>query len=323
MEENKEKRKILVTGSGGMLGTELCAALSDDYEIAGLDIVQKTEDRRQKTDFVKCDIADKKFTRKTIIELKPDIIIHAAAWTDVDGCERNAEKAKKINETGTENVAQAAGETGALLVYMSTDFIFDGNKKTPYVEDDLSAPLGVYAATKLAGEKIVKKLKKSIIIRTSWLYGKNGKSFVETILEKTKKETTLKVVDDQVGSPTYTKDLAVGIRKLLDIMLRRTPNHSPLCGLGTGQARDEGRGTKEIFHISNKGEVSRFDYAKEILKVAGLETVKVEPAKSAELHCVVKRPAYSVLDNTKFERLTQHKMRPWQDALKGYMDEKA
>ncbi|MBL7158606.1 MAG: dTDP-4-dehydrorhamnose reductase, partial [Candidatus Omnitrophica bacterium] len=249
MEENKEKRKILVTGSGGMLGTELCAAFSDDYEIAGLDIVQKTEDRRQKTDFVKCDIADKKFTRKTIIELKPDIIIHAAAWTDVDGCERNAEKAKKINETGTENVAQAAGETGALLVYMSTDFIFDGNKKTPYVEDDLSAPLGVYAATKLAGEKIVKKLKKSIIIRTSWLYGKNGKSFVETILEKAKKETTLKVVDDQVGSPTYTMDLAVGIRKLLDIMLRRT--------------KGEGRGTKEIFHISNKGEVSRFDYAKE------------------------------------------------------------
>ena len=143
-----------------------------------------------------------------------------------------------------------------------------------------------------------------MIVRTSWLYGENGKSFVKAILEKAKKSKVLKVVNDQVGSPTYTKDLAVALNALLNARCNR---------------RDV---IHDIFHISNKGEVSRFDYAKKILETAGLKEVKLEPVKSSELNCRVKRPAFSVLDNTKFEKLTGHRMRPWKNALMEYMNEK-
>lgn len=300
--EKTKVRKILVTGSGGMLGTALCRELSGDYDVAGIDINRAVLPVRG---FVKCDITDRKNTLKSIRREKPGLVIHAAAWTDVDGCEREPDKAHRINTEGTQNVAFAASELNIPLIYISTDFIFDGSKKTPYAEDARSNPLNVYAKSKLEGEKAARGLNKHIILRTSWLFGANGKNFVDTILNKAKKEKELRVVNDQVGSPTYAKDLAEAISKLLRL--------SPL---------------RETYHVSNKGAVSWFDYAKEIIKIAGID-VPLIPIKSRgvmhyapTLNRPAKRPAFSVLDNAKFEKATNFTMRSWQEALEEYLSNK-
>jgi len=286
VEKNQEKRKILVTGSSGMLGTYLCEILARDYSVVGFDAVMGQ------------DVTDRQATLGHIAAAKPEIIIHAAAWTDVDGCERDPKKANEINAAGTNNVADAARKTGALLIYISTDFVFDGSKSEPYSENDIPNPLSIYARTKLDGERIAEKADQHIIIRTSWLYGKNGTNFVDAILKKAKNGETLKVVNDQIGSPTYAKDLAKAILELF-----KTDNG--------------------IYHISNGGSVSWFDYAKEILRISGVQNVEIRPIKSPELNRPAKRPAFSVLDNAKFERLTGHKMRSWRESLKEYMNEKS
>ncbi|MGB2705628.1 MAG: dTDP-4-dehydrorhamnose reductase [Candidatus Omnitrophota bacterium] len=287
--QEKKRRKILVTGSSGMLGTDLCNELKSEYDIVGLDISGQG-------DFVRCDITDKDKVVKSILNAKPDLVIHAAAWTDVDGCEREPDKARKVNEGGTRNVAKAARALDAPLVYISTDFVFDGNKKSPYTEKDAPRPLNIYSKSKLEGEKTCATLGKYIIARSGWLYGSNGNNFVDTIIEKAKKESELRVVDDQWGSPTYTEDFAKAIGKLLSA-----------------------QGANGIYHISNKGEVSWFDYAREILKIAGVNNVKLIPINSSQLGRPAKRPAFSVLDNTKFEKATGFIMRPWQEALKEYL----
>jgi dTDP-4-dehydrorhamnose reductase len=296
------KKRILITGSSGMLGIDLWQELDRDYEVYGLDRIQNTEYRIQR--FCKADITKKRDVIEAIAGTKPDIVIHAAAWTDVDGCERDKDKAYKVNSEGTRNVALGCKETGAVLVYMSTDFVFDGRKRRPYKETDRTNSLSVYGDSKLKGEEAVKKiLERYFILRTSWLYGKNGRNFVDTILKKAKTKKVLKVVDDQVGSPTYTKDLAKAIHKLLNVFF----------------TSDERLATSDgIYHVSNTGSVSWYEYAKEILRLAGLKT-KVIPISSKELARPAKRPAMSVLDNTKFARFTGHKMRPWKKALEEYL----
>jgi dTDP-4-dehydrorhamnose reductase len=286
-------RKILVTGSSGMLGTAVSEWLSADYDIAGLD-------KRAGRSAEQVDITARDNTVKSIAGRKPDLVIHAAAWTDVDGCEKEPDKAQKINIKGTENVTVAASKLGIPLIYISTDFVFDGRKKTPYTEDDTPNPLNVYARSKLEGEKRVEKLNKYLILRTSWLFGANGKNFVDTILDEAKKEKNLRVVDDQVGSPTYAKDLAEAIGKLLKSGITRS----------------------NIYHVSNSGAVSWFDYAREILKLAGIKSVSLTPIKTKELKRPAGRPAFSVLDNTRFEEATGFAMRPWQEALAEYLNEK-
>ncbi|MDD5428963.1 MAG: dTDP-4-dehydrorhamnose reductase, partial [Candidatus Omnitrophica bacterium] len=232
------------------------------------------------------------------------IVIHAAAWTDVDGCERDREKAYRINASGTENVAVACKNAGAVLIYISTDFVFDGKKKEPYTEEDKTDPLNIYAASKLAGEEAVRKnLKEYFILRTSWLYGAGGKNFVDTIIAKAGTEKELKVVRDQAGSPTYTKDLACAIHRLADKIFR--DRRQPTAAFGT-------------YHVSNSGSVSWYDYACEILRLAGLDT-KVKAITSAELARPAKRPAMSVLDNSKFASFTGYAMRDWKIALKEYI----
>lgn len=308
MEEiKKEKRKkILVTGSGGMLGTELCRELSNNYEVTGLDLRRRVIPRLRSgqashesrvTKFIHCDITDKDRTVKSILDTKPDLIIHAAAWTDVDECEKEPDRAKRINEEGTGNVAGSARELDIPLMYISTDFVFDGDKANPYTENNLPNPVNVYGKSKLEGEKKVTALNKYIILRTGWMYGKNGKNFVDMILKKAKTEKEIKIVDDQIGSPTYTRDFAKAITRLL---------HE----------------SREIYHISNKGQVSWFDYAKEILGIAKIDDVKVLPIKSDQLERPARRPHFSVLDNTKFEKATGFVMRRWQEALREYLKTK-
>ncbi len=294
------KRKILIIGSSGMLGVDLSQCLYRDHKVFGADIVSRSSFAVR--GFYKLDITKKQGVSAVIKNLNPDVIIHAAAWTDVDGCELDEKKAYRINSDGTKNVALACKAVDATLIYISTDFVFDGKRKNPYKETDRTNPLNTYADSKLKGEAAVKKiLKKYFILRTGWLYGRYGKNFVDTILKIAKKEKVLRVVDDQIGSPTYTEDLAEAIHRLIDKC--QSVKVSKCYG---------------VYHVSNSGSVSWHDYAKEILKLAKSQT-KITPISSKELDRPAKRPKMSVLDNSKFIRYTGHRMRDWQEALKEYV----
>ncbi len=292
-----------------MLGVDLSQELRQHYEVFGADVVRRSSFVVR--GFYKLDITKKQNVLAIIRNLNPDIVIHAAAWTDVDGCELNEKKAYKINSEGTKNIALACKTIGATLIYLSTDFVFDGKRKSPYKETDKTNPLSIYADSKLKGELAIKRaLKKYFILRTGWLYGKHGKNFVDTILKKAETEKVLKVVNDQVGSPTNTKDLAKAIHALISVIAR-----SPAKGGTTKQSQKASYG---IYHISNSGSVSWYGYAKEILKLAKSQ-VKVVPISSKELDRPAKRPKMSVLDNSKFVKFTGHKMLSWQEALKEYV----
>jgi len=302
MVEAKEKRrKILVTGSCGMLGSALCRVLSEDFDVFGLDSVTCQSKVPSMKSFMQCDICDAEETKKCINKIGTEAVIHAAAWTNVDGCEKNPEKAKAVNIEGTQNVANAIS-TNTTFLYISTDFVFDGKKKEPYTEHDKPNPINTYGLSKLDGENVVKKLHRYTIIRTSWIYGLNGKSFVDAILKNVKGKKDIKVVDDQAGSPTYSEDLARAIVGFLKVIL-------------------ETKKIEPLFHISNRGVVSRFDYAKEILLNSGIDNVKVIPIKSKELDIPTKRPAFSALDPSLFENLTGITIRNWKDALKEFLNE--
>jgi len=303
-------KRVLIIGSSGMLGIDLCCELRGRYEVYGADIIGSRGKGQGARKSVKknypCDITNKKSISDVVARVNPDIAIHAAAWTDVDGCEKDPGKAYRINRDGTRNVALACKKNKALLVYLSTDFVFNGRKKTPYRESDKPSPLGVYADSKLAGELAVKDvLKNYLIIRTSWLYGKFGKNFVDTIIAKARTEPVLKVVNDQVGSPTYTKDLARALHALLDRIFTKNEKRK------TNDARG-------IYHVSNAGSVSWYEYAKTILRMVGLKT-EVAPISSEELARPAKRPAMSVLNCSKFTKLTGFKMRSWKSALREYL----
>lgn len=308
VEKIKKRRKVLVTGSSGMLGTALCKVLSYDYDIVGLDISFASGNESYLSEFVKCDITEKEHVSYAINTIKPDFIIHLACWTDVDGCEREPDRAKRINIDGTENVIIPADRFSTPFIYLSTDFVFDGRKNLPYKEEDKTAPLNVYGMTKLESEREVMKLKKYIIIRTSWLYGKNGRNFVDTVLEIANKKKKLRVVNDQIGSPTYVKDLSGAIKAILE-KLESSNQEFPDSSWG-------------IFHISNKGAVSWFDYAKEILKLMGFSDTEIVAIKSSQLNRPAKRPSFSVLDNSKFEKKINFSMRLWKEALSEYLNEK-
>lgn len=298
-----EKYKVLIIGSSGMLGVDLCKELAGKYELYGMD--NRTGaicDLAQK--FIKCDITDAKCVAEAVLKVNPRIVIHTAALTDVDGCERDKEKAYSINWIGTKNVAAACKDAGAALIYISTDFVFDGKKKQPYSETDETNPINVYAESKLRGEDAVREaLRDHFILRTSWLYGKHGKNFVDTIIAKAKTEKELKVVDDQVGSPTYTVDLSRAIYRLIDKFFESY--RSELMPYGT-------------YHVSNSGSVSWYGYAEEILRLVEAKT-KIAPITSEQLGRPAKRPAMSVMDSSKFTAFTGMKMRDWKIALKEYI----
>ncbi len=291
--------KILVTGSSGMLGRDLCDILAKDYQVVGVDIVETGA----VPIFYKTDITVAGQFDTVIVKEVPDMVIHAAAWTDVDGCEKDQEKARLVNVVGTHNVAESLLERKIPVIFISTDFVFDGKKGSPYVEDDNANPLSVYGKTKLEAENIIKgSLEDYVIARTSWLYGQGGKNFVDTIISRGRSEEKLKIVDDQRGSPTYVCDLAGALKKLVE-------------SVGV-------RGQK-TYHISNSGECSWYGFACEALKLAGLrDKVRVETTTSEELARPATRPRFSVLDNNKFQEATGHKMRSWQEAVREYLSER-
>ncbi|MFH1613058.1 MAG: dTDP-4-dehydrorhamnose reductase [bacterium] len=274
--------KILVIGAKGMLGQDLCPILKKENEVIEADI--------NEIDIVKIDQVNK-FIKQT----NSDLIINLAAYTDVDGCEINKDKAFEINSLGTWNIALIASELNKSLVYISTDYVFNGQKESPYLEFDFPNPINTYGWSKLAGEEYVKTLvKKFYIIRTSWLFGKYGKNFINTIIKLSKEQNEIKVVDDQNGSPTFTVDLSYQISKLIKTNF-----------FGT-------------YHISNKESCTWFEFAKKIIEISGSKT-KILPIASSEIKRLAKRPTNSVLKNYCLELRKMDLSRSWEDAIKEYL----
>ncbi len=284
--------RVLVTGTNGQLGTDLCIALRD-FELVPLthkDI----------------DIADMDSVREACSKHKPDAIINTAAYVRVDDCETEQDKAFRVNALGARNVAVLAQELGAKLVHLSTDYVFGGEaeqRTTPYTEFDIPVPLSIYGRSKLAGETFVRHLcSKHFVIRTAGLFGVAGSSgkggnFVETVLRLAKGRGELRVVNDQVFSPTYTHDLAKKITRLIS---------TEYYG---------------IFHITNKGACSWYEFTTKILKLAGLKTLVI-PITSDQYPQKASRPRYSVLDNYHLRLLGMDDMRSWREALSSYLREK-
>jgi len=275
--------RILVLGARGMLGQDLVPLLSSTYEVIARDI----------QDF---DITDAQRVEEEILRLKPQVVINAAAYTDVDGCESNQELAFSVNAGGAGNIAHACTLVKAKMIHLSTDYVFDGSSSRPYQEDDAPNPLNIYGLSKWQGEiRIQNSSAPYLIIRTQWLYGAHGKNFVDTIIRAAEKEKELRVVDDQKGSPTYTKDLSWAIKELLE---------------------KDGQG---IFHVANSEACTWFEFAREILREMKFNQVHLIPIRSSELTRPARRPANSVLNCQKFERLTGKRLRPWKEALRDYL----
>ena len=270
--------RIVVTGADGQLGVELVRALALQGEVVGTTI--------DELDVREASCAER------VATLRPDWVVHAAAATDVDGCERDAAWAFAVNGEGTRRIAEGCRRANAGLVYVSTDYVFDGQKDRPYLEADPPGPLNVYGRSKLAGEEATRALAgRWTIVRTAWLYGVHGKNFVKTILERAQAGQPLRVVDDQVGSPTYAADLAEGIALLL-------------AGGHTG-----------VFHLTNSGACSWFAFAREIVRLAGFDPGTVTPMTSADLNRPARRPRFAVLENNAWRTKGLAPLRAWQDAL--------
>jgi dTDP-4-dehydrorhamnose reductase len=274
--------RILVTGGRGMLGHDLCTLLAQEHKVIGVDI--------EEFDITQLEAVEE------VVARNPERVCHLAANTDVDGCELDPDKAYMVNGLGTRHIALACQRLSIPMLYISTDYVFDGTKGAPYREFDPPHPTSAYGRSKLAGEWFTERLlNRFFIVRTSWLYGHAGRNFVDTILRKAKETGRLSVVTDQVGCPTYTRDLAHAIQRLIT---------TDLFG---------------IYHVTNCNETSWFEFAQEILKQAGLTGVALEPTDSQTYRRPAPRPSYSVLDNLSWRCTFGSHLRPWQEALADYL----
>ncbi len=267
--------KVLVTGAKGMLGQDLCPILEDE----GYEVIE--------TDIDSLDITNIKNVEDVLKSNMPDFVIHCAAYTNVDKAEEDTENAEKINIQGTQNIAQVCKKLNITLVYISTDYVFDGTKTGKYLPSDKPNPQSIYGKTKLGGEKAVMQCEKYYITRTSWLYGHHGKNFVETMISL--KDKDLKVVDDQIGCPTWTVELSNGIVKLI-----------------------EEQAPYGIYHVCGSGYTSWYGFAKKIFELCNLK-VNLSPCTTDEFPRPAKRPKNSIMENNKI-------CRNWETALKEYIE---
>ena len=298
--------KIFVTGVCGQLGHDvMLEAKKRGYEAIGSDIhaaYAGAETAVAEMPYVSLDITDSSVVKNIIGQISPDVVVHCAAWTAVDAAEdeENKEKVFAINVKGTENIAKAAKELDCKMVYISTDYVFSGKGSEPWTADCKDyAPLSVYGTTKLQGEQAVSEiLNKFFIVRTAWVFGLNGKNFIKTMLTVGKKFDTVRVVCDQIGTPTYTKDLAI---LLVD-----------MCGSDK----------YGFYHATNEGGyISWYDFACEIFRQAGYKT-SVTPVTTAEYGLsAAARPLNSRLDKSKLKENGFEPLPTWQDALKRYLKE--
>ena len=278
--------KILVTGADGMLGSELVAVLSPVHEVTAADV----------GDF---DITDPDAVAAAVRSAAPGLVVNCAAYTDVDGAEANRELAFAVNGRGAGNLAEAAARAGARVLHLSTDYVFDGTKSSAYTEDDEPNPLSVYGESKLEGERrVLDAAPEALIVRTAWLYGHRGRNFVETILKAASERRGLRVVDDQRGTPTNAADLALIIKELIAI---------------------EAEG---VVNATNTGSCSWCEFAREILRLAGLTNVTVDAVSSSEFPRPAKRPGLSVLALDRLSGLLGWVPRAWEESLAEYIAER-
>jgi dTDP-4-dehydrorhamnose reductase len=258
--------RVLVTGAGGQLGRELVGAFADHDVVAA--------------DRAALDVTDGGAVREAVVAARPAVILHAAAWTAVDACEDDPERAFAVNGVGTEHVVTAAREVGARVVYFSTDYVFDGEKREPYVESDTPNPRSVYGASKLAGEQALDP-ERDMAVRISWVCGRYGNNMVKTILRLADTNETLTFVDDQRGNPTFANDVAQALPRLV------------------------AEGHTGTFHMTNQGTVTWYEFARSVLAASGLDADRVRPISTADLQPPrpAPRPANSMLENAALRAL--------------------
>lgn len=294
---------ILVTGANGQLGNEMrIISKETGYDFLFTDVVEA-----EGVETTLLDITDAKAVENIIRKHQIDCIVNCAAYTNVDKAESDVDLCRKLNATDPSILAEAMKKAGGLLVQVSTDYVFGGDPyNTPCREDQKGTPTGVYGLTKLEGEESIKAIGcKHVIIRTAWLYSEFGKNFVKTMLNLTATKPQLKVVFDQAGTPTYAYDLAVAIKAILeDYTAEKSRNEYSKTG---------------IYHFSNEGVCSWYDFTKVIAELAGNTTCDIQPCHSDEFSSPVKRPAYSVLDKTKIKQAFGLKIPYWTDSLKACM----
>lgn len=278
--------KVLVTGVKGQLGYDVVNELEKRGHTAiGVDIDEM-------------DITDKKSVDSVIFEAKPDAVIHCAAWTAVDLAESNVDKCRLVNAVGTQNITDACKVLDCKLIYISTDYVFDGEGERPWEPDDKRNPLNVYGQTKYEGELAVEQYEKSYIVRIAWVFGKNGKNFIKTVLNLAKTHDTLNFINDQIGTPTYTYDLA---RLLVDMV----------------QTDKYGK-----YHATNEGGfISWYDFVLEILKQAGIDGKTVNPVTSDQFKTDAKRPHNSRMNKEKLAENGFEPLPDWKDAVRRYLIE--
>ena len=281
--------KIVVAGAKGLLGHEVvrvCVGHGD--EVIETDVAP---------DFRMLDITDMGAILNFLEVEKPHWLVNCAAYTDVDGCEEHEDLAFLLNAKAPGYLARACSKSGTRLLQISTDYVFDGETTEPYTEEDLPHPLSVYGKSKLAGEEAIQEsMKDFILVRPQWLFGPHGKNFVSTILGIARERDSINVVNDQKGSPTYSKDLARAIRELIE------------------------RDARGIFHVCNRGRASWYDLAKKAIELTELET-KVVPVSTSEFPRPAARPKNSILSTKKFTRITEKVMPLWQISLQNYIKE--
>jgi dTDP-4-dehydrorhamnose reductase len=274
--------RVLIVGAGGQLGRDLLRVFQADSTVIGLTHSQ-------------LNIVEGEAVRLAMRDARPDLVLNAAAYTDVEKAEEDERTAFHVNANGAQRIAEASAAIEVPVVYFSTDFVFDGTKREPYTPEDQTSPQSVYARSKRRGEENTRwNNPQSFVIRTAWLYGPGGNNFVEKILKAAKSRPSLRVVNDEVGSPTYTRDLATATRALV-----KTKAYG-------------------IYHSVNAGSCSRYEFAQAIVKGAGLET-PIEPCSASEYPSKAARPAYSVLSNEKLESSSGIVMPDWRDGLARYM----
>jgi len=275
--------RVFITGCKGQLGQALYAALAG-HTLSGCDLPE-------------LDVTERAAIGKAIADFAPDVVLHAAAWTDVDGCARDPEQAYRTNALGTQNVALACAASGAAMAYVSTNEVFDGMAQEPYREWDPPHPLNPYARSKAAGEWFVRHLlTRFYIVRTAWLYAPGGRNFSNPhrVLQLADERGRLQVVTDEVGNPTYAPDMAAAVAALI-----RT-------------------GAYGVYHLTNAGYCSRYDFVREILRLSGREHVPVEPITLADFQRASTPPRFAPLANTAAAALGVT-LRPWQEALEEFL----
>jgi dTDP-4-dehydrorhamnose reductase len=275
--------RLLVTGANGILGRAIAERLGGAHTL----LLWGREE---------ADLTDPAQVEAAARGLTFDAVIHAAAMTDVDRCESEPELAFRSNRDATRHVGALAKERGATLVYVSSDYVFDGTKTSPYMEEDPTGPKSVYGSSKLAGEEVAAASGAPyIVVRTSWLFGAGGRNFVDTIAGKLSQGAPLRVVDDQKGSPTYARDLAHAI----ELLLRR--------------------GAQGVVHATNSGQTTWYGFAREIASAMGLVDASITPVRTEEFPRPAPRPRYSVLSGARFRALTGENLRPWEEGVRQYL----